>query len=114
MEAYIAAAAAYLHDSGMVVSDEKKAELVASASWKEWTASGGSGEGRWAEIQNFRNGSTPADPVLRAFIADVQTRFLISEFVRRTHHLRVKEIICENEEQLGRFAFNNPISPWCK
>ncbi len=108
MEAYIAAAAAYLHDAGMVVSDQKKGELIASDSWREWTGNGGSGAHRWAGIQEFRDGNAPPDPALRNFLADVQTRFLIAEFVRRTHHFRVKELLSENEDQLGRFAFNNP------
>src|SRR5262245_10764646 len=35
-EAYIAAAAAYLHDIGMVVSEAEKQELLASEEWTLW------------------------------------------------------------------------------
>src|ERR1041385_2595180 len=109
MEAYIAAASAYLHDSGMVVSDEGKANILGTEEWQSWTTSGGGGAERWEEIRKFRNGSTPADGSLRNFLAGVQVRFLIAEYVRRTHHLRAKGILSKNEDHLGRFAFHDPV-----
>ena len=108
MEAYIAVAAAYLHDSGMVISDEGKAKIIQSDEWKAWTTNQGNGAQRWEEIGKFRTGNSPANADLRNFLADVQTRFLIAEFVRRVHHLRAKDILTKNEDHLGRFAFNNP------
>jgi molecular chaperone HtpG len=108
MEAYILAAAAYLHDSGMVISDDGKAKILESEEWKAWTTADGNGAQRQEEIAKFRNGTSPADPSLRHFLADIQTRFLIAEFVRRVHHLRAKDILSKNEDYLGRFAFHNP------
>jgi molecular chaperone HtpG len=108
MEAYIAVASAYLHDSGMVISDDGKAKIIQSDEWKAWTSGHGNGAQRWEEIGRLRSGHSPADANLRHFLADVQTRFLIAEFVRRVHHLRAKDILTKNEDQLGRFAFNNP------
>jgi hypothetical protein len=108
MEAYIAAASAYLHDSGMVISDEGKSKILASDEWKDWTTDGGAAVKRWADIQAFREGSSPTDKSLRDFLADVQTRFLIAEFVRRVHHLRAKDILTKNEDQLAQFAFHDP------
>ncbi len=108
MEAYIIAAAAYLHDAGMVTSDHQKKEILESPAWEAWTADG-SGTKRWKEIDTFRNGSTPTDPHVRNFLADVQARFLIAEFVRRTHHLRARDFMTQNEEQLGRFSLGDPV-----
>jgi hypothetical protein len=109
MEAYVVAAAAYLHDAGMVTSDDEKANIIASDDWKEWTSGDSPGAKRWLEIQAFRRGDIPSDKVLRDFLADVQTRFLIAEFVRRTHHLRAREFMVQNQQRLGLFALNNPI-----
>jgi molecular chaperone HtpG len=108
MEAYILAAAAYLHDAGMVVSDKEKAELLDSADWKEWTESGGAAP-RWREIREFRQGDSPSNEGTRNFLADIQTRYLIAEFVRRTHHLRVIDLLIQHQSEFGGFALGDPI-----
>jgi molecular chaperone HtpG len=108
MEAYILVAAAYLHDSGMVASDREKAEVLDSADWKEWTESGG-GAPRWREIQDFRHGGSPSNEGKRNFLADIQTRYLIAEFVRRTHHLRVIDLLIGHQSEFGGFALGDPI-----
>jgi molecular chaperone HtpG len=108
MELYILVAAAYLHDAGMVVPDKEKAEILASADWQEWTESGG-GAPRWREVQEFRRGDTPSNESTRNFLADIQTRYLIAEFVRRTHHLRVIDLLIRHESNFGGFALGNPI-----
>src|SRR6185437_12750506 len=51
MEAYIAMASAYLHDSGMVISDQGKARILATDEWNSWTTEG-SGAERWTKINN--------------------------------------------------------------
>jgi hypothetical protein len=109
MEAYILCAAAYLHDAGMVVSDQEKARILESAPWSEWVTGGHPGARRWAEIEAFRGGTAPADARLRNFLADVQLRFLIAEFVRRHHHLRVEGLLTENQQEFARFAFDDPL-----
>ncbi len=108
-EAYIIGAAAYLHDAGMVTSDEEKASILKSDEWARWTAPGNPGALRWAEIRAFRSASSPSDRALRDFLADVQTRFLIAELSRRTHHMRAREFMTQNQQWLGLFAFNNNI-----
>ncbi len=106
VEAYILVAAAYLHDAGMVVSDREKTEILESDEWKGWTSEG-AGVKRWQEVQEFReSGSAPSDEV-RGFLADVQTRFLIAEFVRRSHHRRAADFLEQHEAALGQFAFDN-------
>jgi hypothetical protein len=107
-EAYILIACAYLHDAGMVISDKEKATILLSEEWKSWTSENGGGAKRWYEIQEFRKGAEVAHGY-RDFIADIQTRHLIAEFLRRTHHLRSASVITQHETMLGRFAFDDPI-----
>src|SRR6185437_485621 len=92
MEAYILCCAAYLHDAGMVVSDESKQAILSTDEWQKFV-SDGSGANRWLLIQELRRAAdTQKSPQLH-FQADVQTRFLIAELIRRDHHLRAKQVI---------------------
>lgn len=108
VEVYILIAAAYLHDAGMVASDREKAEILKSDEWRFWALEGG-GAARWRELEVFRYGVQPANEDLRNFLADVQVRFLISEFIRRTHHIRSAEVITQYQAQLARCAFDDPL-----
>ena len=107
-EAYILAAAAYLHDAGMVVSDSEKAMILESDEWKAWTTEGG-GATRWQQIEAFRSGDQPEEPSSRHFLADVQARHLIAEFVRPSHHRRAAAVIAQHEVDLGLFAFRDRV-----
>jgi len=109
VETYILIAAAYLHDAGMVASDKEKIAILTSEEWKKWTSGQEGGAERWKEIQALRGGTIPEDEVIRNFLADVQTRFLVAEFIRRVHHLRAADVIDEHQSMLGLFAFNDPI-----
>lgn len=109
VEDYVLIAAAYLHDVGMVVSDGEKAEILASEDWQRFISDGNPGAKRWKALDDFRKGSTPRNDIQRNFLADVQTRFLIAEFIRRTHHRRAADIIAQHEFALGAFSFGNPI-----
>jgi|RhiMetdeSRZDD1v2_1073273.scaffolds.fasta_scaffold09464_12 hypothetical protein len=106
IEAYILIASAFLHDAGMVASDKEKLEIMNSDAWQDWTQNGG-GARRWDEILKFRAGSMPAEKTQRDFLADVQTRFLIAEFVRLRHHFRAADVIQQHQSALGRFAFDD-------
>ncbi|HEX8249240.1 MAG TPA: ATP-binding protein, partial [Pyrinomonadaceae bacterium] len=44
---------------------------------------------------------------MRNFLADVQTRFLIAEFIRSQHHLRAASVIEVHHDQLGRIDFGD-------
>lgn len=107
VEAYVLIASAYLHDAGMVVSDDAKSTILVSDSWIQFIEDG-PGRQRWIEIQDYINGTTPEES-LRFFLADVWTRFLLADYIRRTHHLRAHEIIQAHELEFGRFAFGDPI-----
>lgn len=109
-EGYILAAAAYLHDVGMVVSDREKSELLLSIEWKDWIGEGEARAKRLRDIEKLRQGPTSDDSWVRNLLADLQIRFLIAEFVRRSHHYRAAKIITHHQSVLGRFAFDDPIA----
>jgi hypothetical protein len=106
-EVYILVAASYLHDAGMVASDFEKHRILSSPDWRSWTSEG-DGSVRWVQIEQFRRGATPSDETLRHFLADVQVRFLLAEFIRRRHHLRSGTVVEQYQGDLGRFAFDDP------
>jgi len=109
-ETYILIASAYLHDAGMVASDKEKATILLSDEWKSWSSGDGSGTKRWNEIQEFRQKPVEKETIaLHNFTADIQTRFLIAEFLRRTHHQRSTSVITQHQATLGRFAFDDPM-----
>jgi len=107
VEAFILIVAAFLHDSGMVASDDEKKRILATAEWHAWTESGG-GASRWQEIAKVRANNT-LDAAIANFIADIQVRYLLAEFIRRRHHLRSGDFIRHHQDQLGRFAFNDRV-----
>jgi molecular chaperone HtpG len=107
-ELYVLMAAAYLHDAGMVVSDKEKRNILESSEWRLWIGPDGPAAKRWTSVEELRHGSHPADPTIRAFLADRQLRFLIAEFVRGTHHERARDILEQYQSMLARFAFDDP------
>ncbi|MDJ0927771.1 MAG: hypothetical protein QNJ73_08980, partial [Gammaproteobacteria bacterium] len=108
MEAYVLIAAAFLHDAGMVCSDSEKAEILSSPDWKEWV-SDGIGAERWSEISALRKAEGELEEPVKNFLADLETRFLISEFVRKRHHIRSGQFLIESQEIVSKFAFDDPI-----
>jgi molecular chaperone HtpG len=109
VEAYLLMASAYLHDAGMVASDREKLELMQTDEWKTWVSDSNAGAKRWSEIQTFRMGNEPSDEFVRYFLADLEVRFLVAEFIRRSHHLRAKTVIDQHQAMLGRFAFDDRV-----
>lgn len=101
VEAYILVIASYLHDAGMVASDLEKSKILSSPEWSSWIQTG-PGAKRWAAIEEFRQGPQPNDQTLRNFLADTQVRYVISDFIRRSHHLRVQDLITQSREQFAR------------
>jgi molecular chaperone HtpG len=107
IEAYVLIASAYLHDMGMVASEKEKEEILSSPAWREWVSPESEAGGRLARIETFREAEAPSDSLLRSFLADRQLRYLIAEFVRRTHHERSGAMLRALQSQLGRFAFDD-------
>lgn len=106
-EAYILIASAYLHDAGMVASDSEKQQILSSDDWRVWVEEGAGAE-RWREAEALR-ANNDIDTATRLFLADVQTRFLLAEFIRRSHHTRARDVIVGHQASLGSFAFDDPI-----
>jgi molecular chaperone HtpG len=107
IEAYILIAAAYLHDAGMVVAEDEKRTILESDEWKSWIA-GGASE-RWEKVQTIRDAPEPADRSVRDFLADLYTRHLIAEFVRRVHHKRAARVIAEHPVTFEHFSLKDPL-----
>jgi hypothetical protein len=115
-ETYILIAAAHLHDAGMVVSESEKQAILQEGEWINWTTGDGAAAERWRQIETFRAAALPEQsdskvsaPEIRNFLADVQTRHLVAEYVRRIHHERAADIIRQHQGMLGRFAFDDPV-----
>lgn len=109
VEAYIVVAAAYLHDAGMVVSEEEKAKLLASDEWREWVSTSPWAQKERQDIEALRlDEGDPRDALRRHFLVDLRLRWLIAEYFRQRHHMRAKDIADRFEGLLGRFAFGDP------
>jgi molecular chaperone HtpG len=100
VEVYLLVACAYLHDAGMVVPDTEKTKILGSEEWKAWVEVGDP-QLRYRKIEELRNGAEPSDPDVRHFLADRQLRFLIADFVRRTHHDRSQRVVDDLSDLLG-------------
>lgn len=93
IEAFVLLSAAYLHDAGMVCSDRERMEIVNSDAWKEWTTNSKSAQERLKAISDLRATAVGDQQLTRNLMADVQLRFLVSEFVRRVHHERTARLV---------------------
>ncbi|MDW5593818.1 ATP-binding protein [Conexibacter stalactiti] len=109
VECYILLCAALLHDIGMVVSDREKQEMLSSTAWQRYVAVGGAGHPTWRAIHELRSTPTVESSDVRNFLADVQLRHLLAEWVRTTHHARAVPVLARDQAALGRFAFDDPI-----
>ncbi|HYI09373.1 MAG TPA: hypothetical protein VEK57_09915 [Thermoanaerobaculia bacterium] len=107
IEAYALIAAAYLHDAGMVVSDAEKRTILASDEWKRWIETQMARE--WADVQKLRDEAAAQNSPEKHFLADLHTRHLIAEFVRRVHHKRAARMVAEYREHLGEYFFHEPM-----
>jgi hypothetical protein len=105
VEVYILIAAAYLHDAGMVVSDDEKQGILASDGWHAWVTAGAAK--RWKEIDLLRRSA--GDDVLKHFAADRLIRFLTAEYVRRQHHRRAGELVRGQTLTLAQLDFEQPM-----
>ena len=107
VELYILLASAYLHDSGMVVSDDEKARLLVSDEWRAFISDGGPGQEQFVQVEAFRQGSVPPDASLRNFLADRQLRILIADYFRRGHADRSRTLIVSMSDALPRLDFGD-------
>jgi hypothetical protein len=105
-ERFILATAAYLHDAGMVASDSEKAEILKSEKWEAWVGDERIAP-RWAEILLLRKNA--GEDTGKIFLADVQMRFLLAEYLRRDHHVRSGKLVLALNDYIGTFQDDEPL-----
>lgn len=93
----------------MVCADSEKGRILESEEWSDWVSAGSSAEKRWKEVKDLRADQQNIGSDAANFLADVQVRFLVAEFVRARHHLRGGDVINQHEDALGRFAFGDNL-----
>lgn len=108
IEAYILIVSAYLHDAGMVASTREQVELMRGGDWHAFVEEGAPGHQRIAAIEKLRQSARP-NVTEAAFIADVQLRFLLAEFIRRSHHQRSGAFLTEHAVALAQFDLGDPL-----
>ena len=101
-EVFILCLAAYLHDVGMVISEKDKLDIIRSDDWEEWITVG-SGTARWGLIKELRINDS-LDESFRNYLADIQTRYLLAEYFRKSHHLKSKQLILDYHNYFGNFS----------
>src|SRR5262249_7547594 len=90
-EVYLLLLAAYLHDSGMVVSEQEKIAAVESRAWQQTLRSD---EAFCREHDHVQQLFADSDgSVARRYAAGLQERLLIAEFFRRQHARRSAHVI---------------------
>jgi molecular chaperone HtpG len=109
IELYVLILGAYLHDTGMVVSDAEKLAVLKSDEWEEWCESTPSATGRLAKIEELRTSPEPPKPEVAQFLADAQLRYLLSDFFRHRHHIASGRFVTANQPELARFGFDDPV-----
>lgn len=108
IEIYILIVSAYLHDAGMVASTREQVELMRGAEWQAFVDEGGPGYQRMDAIEELRQSAHPNEAEAN-FLADVQLRFLLAEFIRRTHHQRSGAFLVEHAVALAQFDLDDPL-----
>lgn len=109
IELYVLALAAYLHDTGMVVSDAEKIAVLKSAEWAEWCESTPSAADRLTKIEELRISADLPDRDVAQFLADAQLRYLLSDFFRHRHHIASGRFVTAHQPELARFGFDDPV-----
>jgi molecular chaperone HtpG len=89
-EVYCLLCAAYLHDMGMVVSPGDASAILGSDEWKTFVGPKGKGREAFDKYVALRDGPMLGTKEQTAFVADQSLRYLIADFVRRSHHERGK------------------------
>lgn len=87
-EVYCLLCAAYLHDSGMVVSPDEQTQLLASESWREFISPEGAGYSSYTSYEKSRERAAKIGDDASDFVANAALRYILADFVRRTHHER--------------------------
>lgn len=105
MEAYLLVVAAYLHDAGMVVSDEEKGALLTSDEWAAYVGLDGPGHASWAQLRDDISTAQRTDQSL--YKQGTHLRLLIADFLRRSHHLRAPQLFVTHNQLTEAFTLSD-------
>lgn len=89
-ELYCLMSAAYLHDMGMVVSPGDAEEILKSDAWNQFIEKNGAGHESYTEYTARNTAASKSAKDEDQFLANLNLRYLIADFVRRSHHQRGK------------------------
>ena len=92
MELFILISSIFLHDIGMVITEEKLIGIFESEEWKKWISKGNPGYKKYLQIQEIKATSKKNDDQ-KDYLYNLHFRWLLSEFLRIRHHLYSSEII---------------------
>lgn len=91
VETYLLLLAAYLHDAGMVVTDDEKFAVLASPSWREFAEANTVVAADVAELQRGLEAATdPFTEPQALFVNSLEQRLLLADYFRRHHADRSK------------------------
>lgn len=112
-EAYVLVSAALLHDAGMTASDTEKKQILTSPEWSGFLAEDEDRKARWESIVALRAAAAtvPAgqDQALGLyFAADLETRYLLGDFIRARHAVRSANVVLADSLSL-LVGMNDPV-----
>lgn len=93
-ECYLLVISAYLHDAGMVVTDEEKYSLLASPAWHEFAESNTQAQADFnAMEQELTSRAEASSAAPKLYLAGLEQRLLLAEYFRRQHAARAANAI---------------------
>ena len=95
IEVYLLLLAAYLHDTGMVVTDQEKIAALSTAAWDRFAHD-------HAETADLVNDEAPLNDAQDQFVRGLEQQWAIAEFFRRQHAERAAVAI-NSALNVGRF-----------
>ena len=91
-ELFVLICCALLHDVGMVITEEEEIRIINSKEWVNWISEKGPGYKKYSEINKISM-SIDLDQETIKYIKFLNTRKLLSEFIRINHHILSSNII---------------------
>jgi hypothetical protein len=109
-EIYLLLLAAYLHDAGMVVSEEEKLRALGTREWQYFLRSDDAHAAKHDEIQNLRSEAQQRNDDALSYQADLRLRLLIAEYFRVQHAGRAVLAINEALAVPRDFLESDPVA----
>ncbi|MCS6554185.1 ATP-binding protein [Curtobacterium flaccumfaciens] len=102
IELYLLIAAAYLHDTGMVVTDHQSREVLESDAWERFKQDN---EEAKADALNIEAATPPSSPDAKVFLAGFAQKLLLASWFRSRHADRA-ELAINGELRVGETLLN--------